>query len=37
MIIYREDQEFNVNELIPTINNGANKFDPDSALHGIAL
>ena len=27
MIIYREDQEFNVNELIPRINNGANKFD----------
>ena len=24
MIIYREDQEFNVNELIPRINNGAN-------------
>ena len=27
MVIYREDQEFNVNELIPTKNNSANKFD----------
>ena len=27
MIIYREDQEFNVNELIPTKNNSENKFD----------
>ena len=27
MIIYREDQEFNVNELILRINNGSNKFD----------
>ena len=27
MIIYREDQEFNVNELIPTKNNSVNKFD----------
>ena len=27
MIIYREDQEFNVNELIPTKNNSTNKFD----------
>jgi len=27
MIIYRKDQEFNVNELIPTKNNSANKFD----------
>ena len=27
MIIYREDQEFNVNELIPRRNNGTNKFD----------
>ena len=26
-MIYREDQEFNVNELIPTKNNSANKFD----------
>ncbi len=27
MVIYREDQEFNVNELIPTKNNSENKFD----------
>ena len=27
MIIYREDQEFNVNELIPIKNNSTNKFD----------
>ena len=27
MVIYREDQEFNVNELIPTKNNSDNKFD----------
>ncbi len=27
MVIYREDQEFNVNELIPTKNNSKNKFD----------
>ena len=27
IVIYREDQEFNVNELIPTKNNSANKFD----------
>ena len=27
MIIYREDQEFNVNELIPTKHNPVNKFD----------
>ena len=27
MVIYREDQEFNVNELIPTQNNSLNKFD----------
>ncbi len=27
MIIYREDQEFNLNELIPTKNNSENKFD----------
>ena len=27
MIIYRGDQEFNVNELIPRKNNGVNKFD----------
>ena len=27
MVIYREDQEFNVNELIPTKSNSENKFD----------
>ena len=27
IVIYREDQEFNVNELIPTKNNSENKFD----------
>jgi len=27
MVIYREDQEFNVNELIPNKNNSENKFD----------
>ena len=27
MVIYREDQEFNVNELIPTKKKSDNKFD----------
>ena len=37
MVIYREDQEFNVNELIPTKKKSDNKFDLIIALTALSF